>query len=171
MRKKTPFTPHRLLCLALCSSVFAAGPAADAEQTVLQGEAVVVDGDTLRMHGERIRLEGIDAPESGQSCRNGNEEAYPCGEQATQALVDLIAGHSVTCKSDERDQWDRLISFCEVEGEDLNAWLVEQGHAIAVERFSKAYVRHEQRARKARRGIWKGRFVEPWKWRQGERLD
>ncbi len=33
------------------------------------GPARVIDGDMIEVAGERIRLHGIDAPESGQSCR------------------------------------------------------------------------------------------------------
>ena len=33
------------------------------------GPTRVIDGDTIEVAGERIRLHGIDAPESGQSCR------------------------------------------------------------------------------------------------------
>jgi endonuclease YncB( thermonuclease family) len=33
------------------------------------GQASFVDGDTLEIHGIRIRLWGVDAPESGQLCR------------------------------------------------------------------------------------------------------
>ena len=37
------------------------------------GSARVIDGDTLDVGGVRIRLHGIDAPESGQSCRAGGQ--------------------------------------------------------------------------------------------------
>ena len=33
------------------------------------GTASVIDGDTIEIHGQRIRFQGIDAPESGQSCK------------------------------------------------------------------------------------------------------
>ena len=36
----------------------------------LTGQASIIDGDTLEIHGTRIRLWGIDAPESGQLCRD-----------------------------------------------------------------------------------------------------
>ena len=40
----------------------------------LTGTASVIDGDTIEIRGQRIRLHGIDAPESGQSCKiNGSE--------------------------------------------------------------------------------------------------
>ena len=56
-------------------------------------------------------------------------------------------------------------------GEDLGAWLVGNGLALAQRRYSTAYVPHEGRARLAKAGMWQGAFVPPWDWRRGERLE
>lgn len=53
---------------------------------------VVVDGDTLHVNGIRVRLRGIDAPESGQWCRNANGKPYACGKWAIEVLTLLVAG-------------------------------------------------------------------------------
>lgn len=37
------------------------------------GLASVIDGDTLDFRGTRIRLHGIDAPKSGQTCKDAGE--------------------------------------------------------------------------------------------------
>ena len=60
--------------------------------------------------------------------------------------------------------------MCAVHGEDLNAWLVSQGHALAYRRYSVKYVGQEETARAAARGLWAGDFVKPWEWRRGKRL-
>lgn len=52
-----------------------------------------------------------------------------------------------------------------VGGTEVNAWLVEQGFAVAYRRYSDAYAAHEARARTARRGLWAGTFEEPEAWR------
>ena len=46
----------------------------------------IVDADTLEVAGQKVRLQGIDAPESGQSCRQATGHRYQCGEHATEAL-------------------------------------------------------------------------------------
>jgi endonuclease YncB( thermonuclease family) len=46
---------------------------------------------------------------------------------------------------------------------------VRRGWAIAYKRYSKDYVSTERKARIERNGVWKGTFVEPWKWRKGLR--
>jgi endonuclease YncB( thermonuclease family) len=43
-------------------------PRSETTQSTLVGRARVIDGDTIDLAGARIRLEGIDAPESDQSC-------------------------------------------------------------------------------------------------------
>ncbi len=53
------------------------------------GPARVIDGDTIEVAGERIRLHGIDAPESGQSCRRFGV-AWQCGAEASQLRSALV---------------------------------------------------------------------------------
>ena len=75
------------------------------------------------------------------------------------------------CEASGRDHYGRAIAVCfAADGLDLNGWLVREGHALAYRRFSPAYVGDEEAARCARRGMWKGTFVPPWRWRKGERL-
>ena len=61
----------------------------------LVGQASVVDGDTLEIHGTRIRLWGIDAPESGQLCRDADSDLYQCGAKAANDLDTFIARRPV----------------------------------------------------------------------------
>lgn len=53
----------------------------------------------------------------------------------------------------------------------LNSWLVEKGYALAYRRYSTEYVQQESEAKTKGRGIWKGQFTEPWRWRRGDRLE
>jgi endonuclease YncB( thermonuclease family) len=129
------------------------------------GRVSVIDGDTIEIHGTRIRLFGIDAPEGGQYCM---VEGIPthCGQRAALALSDKINSRPVTCKSKDRDSYGRVVAICRVAGEDLNAWMVAQGWALAYRHYSIDYVPQEQQAAAAKRGIWQGEFISPWKWRQ-----
>ena len=60
--------------------------------------------------------------------------------------------------------------MCRHAGQDVNAWMVSQGLALAYRRYSRGYVGEEASARDARLGMWRGDFVPPWDWRRGERL-
>jgi hypothetical protein len=55
----------------------------------------------------------------------------------------------------------RIVAICRASSEDLNAWLVSQGWALAYRHYSTAYVGEEDAAREARRGIWRGDASEP----------
>ena len=134
------------------------------------GPARVIDGDTLEIQGQCIRLHGIDAPESRQLCRLDGKP-WQCGEVAANALADKIARRSVTCEDLGRDRYKRIIARCAVAGEDIGAWMVSQGLALAYRRYSRDYVDQEAEAQEARRGIWASEFVKPWEWRRGKRLD
>ena len=137
----------------------------------LTGHPRVVDADTLAFGTEKVRVEGIDAPESKQSCEDVAGERYPCGRAATDALKAQIGDESVTCRGDSRGKYGRLIGFCFfADGTDLNAWVVRQGHALAHRKYSTAYVEQEEAAKAEKIGIWQGRFIPPWDWRKGVRL-
>ena len=131
----------------------------------------MIDGDTLEIRGQRIRLHGIDAPESGQSCEDEHGKSYRCGQRATLALADLIGRDTITCWQTDIDQrYGRIVAVCHLGGLDLNAWMVGAGHALAWRKYSWDYVAAETLARRDRKGIWAGRFVDPWDWRRGVRL-
>ena len=97
--------------------------------------------------------------------------AWACGEAATRALRERIASRPVECAERDRDRYGRVVAVCSIPGEDLNAWMVEQGWAVAYRKYSTDYVSHETAAKTARRGLWRGDFVEPSRWRRGERLE
>ena len=141
----------------------AAFPAAGAS---LSGQATVIDGDTLEIHGQRIRLHGLDAPESRQSCDDATGRAYACGRMAAFALADWIGRAVVTCDPRDRDRYGRVVAVCTVRGEDMGAWLVRSGHALAFRRYSPDYVPAEDEARAAGTGVWRGQFTPPWEWRK-----
>ena len=129
------------------------------------GTVSVVDGDTLDLHGQRIRLWGIDAPESWQLC-SVDGKPWRCGQAAALALSDRIGRGTVRCEERDVDRWKRIVARCRIGSDDLGAWLVGQGLALAFVRYSEDYVAEEAEARAARRGIWRGAFSPPWEWRR-----
>ena len=128
----------------------------------------VIDADTVDIDGTRWRLHGIDAPETGQTCRAWGR-TWACGQAATEALESRAAGMS--CEGSETDIYGRSIGVCSAGGADLNAWLVTEGWALAYRRYAEDYVDREEEARSERRGIHRGEFVEPWNWRRGGQLE
>lgn len=136
----------------------------------ISGPASVTDGDTLRIGSQKIRLHGIDAPESRQTCK-ASGKSWRCGAAATRALRKRIAGRTVACDERDRDRYGRIVAVCRVAGKDVNAWMVSQGWAVAYRKYSRDYVSEESAAKSGRRGLWKGEFVPPSRWRRGERLE
>ena len=113
----------------------------------------VSDGDTLwvRPLAEedrlvKLRLLDVDAPERCQ----------PWGEEATQALRAHVLGRPVRVEPVGRDVYRRVLARVQLEGEDLGAWLVMQGHAWSVGPggyAGGAYRQQEREARAAARGL------------------
>jgi len=101
--------------------------------TTLAGESgvvtAVIDGDTIdvRLGGavKRVRYIGMNTPESNQ----------PCYREATNANATLVSGKTVRLVKDvsETDRFGRLLRYVYVGEVFVNAALVEQGYAEAVE--------------------------------------
>jgi endonuclease YncB( thermonuclease family) len=144
-------------------------PALAAEQ--ITGRASVTDSDTVVIRDTRIRLHGIDAPESAQSCQDSAGKDYRCGQKAALALADHIGEAPITCEPRDTDRYGRTVAVCRKNGEDLSAWMVEQGYATAYQRYTRDYVRLETTARALKRGLWAGTFDPPSDWRRAKRAN
>jgi endonuclease YncB( thermonuclease family) len=150
--------------VALCTILLFLASPSFAEMIV--GRASVINGDTIEIRGQRIRLFGIDAPEGGQPCKDAAGRTYRCGQRAAQALDYRISGSVVHCDPQDTDRYGRRIAICRAWGEDLNAWMVGLGWALACREFSTRYVPAENLARSRRAGMWAGEFIPPWEWRR-----
>lgn len=135
----------------------------------LTGRPSVIDGDTIDIRNTSIRLYGIDAPESGQPCGDASGKAYTCGSKAAFALADRIGQGNVSCEARDRDSYGRIVAVCflTATGEDVNAFLVRSGWALAYRHYSSDDVDEEDVARRAKRGLWAGAFTPPWEYRNG----
>ena len=129
------------------------------------GPARVVDGDTIQISTSKIRLIGIDAPETDQVCLNSKGERWACGIEARDKLMQKTNGKNWTCNTNERDRYRRMLATCLVDGQDINAWMVREGWALAYIQYSRVYEQEEMRAREAQSGLWAGAFIAPWDWR------
>lgn len=136
----------------------------------IAGRASVIDGDTIEIHGTRIRLEGIDAPESRQTCTSKETgEVVRCGQKSAFFLADLLGEHTVSCTEAGRDRYKRILAHCEVQGEDVGATVVRAGWALAFVRYSREYLPQEAEAKAAGAGMWGSEFTPPWDWRKAQR--
>ena len=144
---------------------FGTGQSSAQKGEVYQGEATIVDGDTIALGSTRIRLEGIDAPETTQTCGRRLIGHWRCGEEASRQLVRLIANRAVRCTDAGLDKYGRVLGRCSAGNTDLNAEMVRTGYAWAFVRYSRSYVAVEAEARRARAGIWQGEAMPAWDFR------
>jgi len=104
----------------------------------------VVDGDTVNVVASDgstapVRLIGIDAPETN-TCE---------GNVAAQALRDdLVAGTPVTLTmggdGEDKDKYGRLLRYVDYDGNDVGAWMISTGNAIARYDSRDGYGRHDR---------------------------
>jgi endonuclease YncB( thermonuclease family) len=147
--------------------VLAAGPGpVEAEASGVSGRAIVIDGDTIEIDGTRIRLEGIDAPESAQTCPRRSLGTWACGTEATATLETLIGTSRVDCESRGRDRYRRVIGQCRAQGQTLNEAMVRAGMAWAFVKYSETYVAAEAAARATGAGIWQAEAEPAWVFRE-----
>jgi micrococcal nuclease len=111
----------------------------------------VTDGDTLWVRTDagtrlKLRLQGLDAPERCQAW----------GPQARDALAARVMHRQVDVQTKARDDYQRTIARVTLQGEDVGAWMVGEGHAWSA-RFRRSpgpYATQEATARAARRGLF-----------------
>ena len=132
-------------------------PAVGAAQ--ISGRATaVIDSATLEIAGQRIRLFGLQEAAPSQTCSLG-ALTWACGQEARWAAVNRVGNHWVVCEERARDAGGTVLAVCYLGGlggPELNAWLVEEGWALAVRDVATSYVAEEESARAAGRGLWGG---------------
>lgn len=125
----------------------------------------IIDGDTLDLNGTRFRINGIDAPEAGQKCKTERGQDWACGTAATDTLLALTRGQTVTCKKLATDSYGRSVARCFAGKTDLARAMVEQGMAWAFLKFSDEYESVQTAAKTAKSGIWRGAAQPAWDFR------
>ena len=124
----------------------------------LHSYALVQDDGSLSIEGKRVHLHGVYLPETDRRCRT-NVRPVRCRSQASLALEFRIQGF-VRCYPQKRNADRSLNAICYVdrgrfdEGEDLAAYLIERGLALALPNAPFKYQAKERIARQQRRGVW-----------------
>ncbi len=138
------------------------------ETITSKGELVrAADGDSFAIGTRKLRLYGIDAPELKQACTDAAGQPWQCGGAAHGTLIALLAQPGLTCKAGAQDRFGRSLATCASSSTaDIAAAQVQAGLAISNE-FNglREYGREEDDARRAKRGLWRGDFVDPKIWR------
>ena len=137
------------------------GPTTGWSGEMVSGPAKVLDGDTLVVAGKVVGLYGIAAPGLKDTCLNAKGRSYECGRASANALQHHIRQANLTCDLGETDASKRALAVCRLRQEDLGAWMVGQGHAVADRRVQTSYVRAETPAWGKRIGLWGGSFEDP----------
>ena len=121
----------------------------------------MVDGDTINVlidgQDYRLRYIGIDTPETVDPRRP--VECF--GKEASERNRQLVEGKTVGLESDvsDTDRFGRLLRYVWVDGQMVNATLVEEGYAHASTyppdvRYAKLLAALQADAREAGRGLW-----------------
>src|SRR5262249_10151364 len=136
----------------------------------ITGKAKVLDANTL-VFGDGTQVKtglGMDAPDLLQKGLIG-DSFYPCGKEAARFLTKLIGQQTVTfiASKDQDVEAKKLRGNCFVGETSLEIEMVRNGWAVAQHSGITAW---EIIAREKKRGLWRGRFVLPDRWRKGERL-
>ena len=133
----------------------------------ITGKVKVLNAHTLVFDdGTEVELNGgMDAPELDQK---GLVDGafYPCGKEAAEFLRKMIGDQRVTCFVFGK-KGDKVRGDCFVEETHLEIEMVRNGWALAHHEGMEAW---QAIAREKKRGLWRGEFVAPERWRKGERL-
>ena len=135
------------------------------EQGQIKGQANVIKGNMIEIEEQKIQLYGIDAPELEQLCYVKGQP-WQCGLTAKQKLANKIVDKSLTCRIKEQENEQIPLAECFIGRQNLNAWLVEQGWAIADRQTSRSFISHEILAQRNHKGIYGSQFLKPSLWRE-----
>jgi endonuclease YncB( thermonuclease family) len=128
-----------MVAVLTAALVGACSPGADESTGDVDGVVVdVIDGDTIEVDGVgRVRLVGVDTPEIGD-----------CGyDEARDQLAALVLGESVQlvpAGGDDRDRYDRLLRYVDVDGTDAGLLLIEEGLAVSRYDSRDGYAEHDR---------------------------
>lgn len=126
----------------------------------------VRSGVSFVIQGNYIKLLGVDAPDLSQTCISQRQETYPCGYRAKQKLKQLILNKHLECSIVNQIGPKAYLGTCVLENYDVGATMISVGWGIAERHVSDIYIPYEEKAHKAKQGLWAGHFVAPWEYRK-----
>lgn len=159
------------LALALAACGRAASQAED--PALIRADGRAIDGDTVSFD---VRIFGTDAFEKRQLCRN-TDGCWPCGKAAQDYASKLLKSGSSTIRLTGKQSYGRPIGTVEIGGQDLGESMIAAGLAVPATSYLKSdperaqrYLAAYENAEARHAGVHAGYFIDPAKWRRGERL-
>ena len=131
----------------------------------ITGIPQIHDGDEINIGNTRIRLLGVDAPALERLCLDAKGAHWKCGIAARDELVKYAGKKPWTCHVTHADRRGRSLAKCQVDGEDIQQWMVKNGWALSFVRYTHAYDGEQKEAQAANAGLWQGAFIAPVDWR------
>ncbi|WP_088183834.1 thermonuclease family protein [Sphingobium sp. Z007] len=162
--------PILMVSLAVVSCSASPAPA---DRQEFEARARALDGDTLAVD---FRLLGVDAFERRQLCERASS-CWPCGKAAQDFAANALRAKTATIQLTPSSTYGRPVAVVTTDGKDLGERLIRAGlalpepqylgndHARAA-RYSVAF----EQAKADRAGAYAGRWIDPARWRRGERL-
>ncbi|MBT8446853.1 MAG: nuclease-like protein [Gammaproteobacteria bacterium] len=129
-----------------------------AAATEFSGLAQVRDDGSLRIRGRTVHLWGITIPPTREDCRSF-ERPPTCAPRAALALDFKVDGF-VRCEQKYRNADQSVTARCVInysafdDGDDLAAYLLNRGWAVALPEAPGEYHLREKVARANNLGIW-----------------
>ena len=152
----------RIAAIALIVALgLAPRPTAAAEFT---SYALVREDGSMLIDGRVVRLYGIYIPDTGVTCRTFISPAE-CGTRAALALEFKTGTHFVTCREVATLSDGSVSAVCWADEEDLAAYLIRQGWALARPEAPFEYTALERIAERQGIGVW-GFQVDRFKFRR-----
>ena len=136
----------------------------NAEDKIIKGKAKVVNSDYIKIDKQTIILFGVEAMERPQKCYINNE-LWPCWESGVRKLEEIVDLGETICFVKGKAKMNRVFAICETQNIELNKELIRSGLALARIKQSDLYIDDQRYAKENNLGIWRGKFIEPWKWR------
>jgi endonuclease YncB( thermonuclease family) len=124
----------------------------------IHGLAIVREDGSLLIKNRVVVLFGIYLPPTGRQCREW-ERPVRCDSRAVLALDFKVRGF-VTCLPEGEDDEGRIHAICYLDrtrlssGEDLGAYLIDRGWALALPYAPFEYHAMERIAQAQGRGVW-----------------
>lgn len=160
-----------VIALALAACGRAASQAED--PALFRADGRAIDGDTVSFD---VRLFGADAFEKRQLCRK-TDGCWPCGKAAQDYASKLLKSGGSTIRLTGKQSYGRPIGTVEIEGQDLGESMIAAGLAVPATSYLKSdperaqrYLAAYEKAEARHAGVHAGYFIDPTKWRRGERL-